>query len=195
MSESREIRTLQVRLRRTEKQMARWKWAWEVLWARCDAEAKERAQASIESTQEWYAVRHERLAQWAREDLPEPLRTQFFNIYANGTKTFNEPPMLMQLQMRTKHQAERLEKELAALREQVERSCLSEECAPCAPCARDHAWIGDELDRIHELLKDLDEHLPVPDADYEGREADLGVCGELMKRLRKHVPSCDGETS
>jgi len=195
MSESRELRTLQVRLRRTEKQVARWKWAWEVLWARCDTEAKERAQASIERTREWYGVRHERLAQWAREDLPEDLKTQFFNIYANGQKSAYEPPTLMQLQMRTKYQAERAEKELAELREQVNRPCLSDTCAPCDPCKRDHAWVTDELNRLEDLLKDLDEYLPAPNADYEGREADLGTCGELMKRLRKNAPSCEEDIS
>lgn len=195
MSESRELRTLQVRLRRTEKLVARWKWAWESLWARCDDEAKGRAKSSIESTQEWYASRHERLAQWAREDLPDDLREQFFNIYANGTKMVSEPPTHMQILMKTKYQAERAEKELAELREQVNHSCMSDTCAPCAPCARDHAWVTDELNRIEELLKELDEHLPMPNADYEGRENDLGVCCELMKRLRKNAPTCEEDIS
>lgn len=167
MSADREARELRSRLRRAERLAGRWRDAWEDLMRRCDAEAKERARSSIEHTRAWYAVRHERLAEWARADLPEELRRQFFNIYANGTKEAHEPPthaqMLQQAKWRAGQATER--------REAAEK----------------------ELARIHALLKEMDEVIPLPGTKYEGREEDIRRCCELMKDLRRHAPTCDEE--
>ncbi|HUU21497.1 MAG TPA: hypothetical protein VM389_03090 [Phycisphaerae bacterium] len=104
------------RAAKAEAERDRWKHAWEDLWKRCDDEAGRRSEDRVRSTQEWYAVRHERLAQWAREDLPDELRTQFFNIYANGTREPAEAPTYMQMLQQAKWRAERAEKELARVR-------------------------------------------------------------------------------
>lgn len=169
MSADRETRELRSRLRRVERLADRWRSAWQDLMERCDAEAKERARSSIEFTRAWYAVRHERLAEWARADLPEELRRQFFNIYANGTKEASEPSSYAAMLQQSKWRAEQA----------IERAEAAES----------------ELDRIHALLREMDEIIPLPGTEYEGREEDIGRCGELMKRLRKHAPSCEEDIS
>jgi hypothetical protein len=66
------------------------------------------AQQSHEHTKQWYGSRFERLKMWARHEIPEQLREQFFAIFAilaNGTKDVMEPPPSIQIQLNlTKHQ-------------------------------------------------------------------------------------------
>lgn len=77
------------------------------------------AQKNLAFTEQWYAVRHERLWHWAHEELSEEQKRRYFNIVANGTAEHNEPPIYAQQLCRMKHRAESAEQELAALRARV----------------------------------------------------------------------------
>ncbi|MGJ5994166.1 hypothetical protein ACSBR8_03050 [Pseudomonas aeruginosa] len=77
------------------------------------------AQKSLAFTEQWFAVRHERLWHWAHEELSEEQKRRYFNIVANGTAEHNEPPTYAQQLCRMKHRAESAEQELAALRARV----------------------------------------------------------------------------
>lgn len=179
----RAVRTALARALRAEKSRDRWMHTWEAFWAKCDDEAKRRAHAAVERTQQWYGVRHERLAQWAREDLPEDLRTQFFNIYANGKKDAYEPPTHTQMFQQMKYRAEKAEKELATIRKRISHRCLTESCAPCERCASDHGWLSDEVHRIDEWIAEALASLPDVGGDYDGREADIKACRNLLRRI------------
>ncbi len=74
------------------------------------------AQKNLAFTEQWFAVRHERLWHWAHEELSEEQKRRYFNIVANGTAEHNEPPIYAQQICRMKHRAESAEQELAALR-------------------------------------------------------------------------------
>ncbi|HHM6458659.1 TPA: hypothetical protein ACRMBV_003051 [Pseudomonas aeruginosa] len=74
------------------------------------------AQKSLAFTEQWFAVRHERLWHWAHEELSEEQKRRYFNIVANGTAEHNEPPIYAQQLCRMKHRAESAEQELATLR-------------------------------------------------------------------------------
>lgn len=60
---------------------------------------REEAMRQRESTRQWYAERWEPLKQWARADLPDELRDQFFNIIANATKTVMDRPPTLTIQL------------------------------------------------------------------------------------------------
>lgn len=49
----------------------------------------QRAVDSKHFTQDWYARHYGELEDWARKDLPEPYRTQFFNCIANGSRNYS----------------------------------------------------------------------------------------------------------
>lgn len=70
----------------------------------------------LEHTRAWYGQRIERLSKWAREELPEPLQTRFFNIVANGSADWMESPTSAQNYNGMKARAEKAESELVRLR-------------------------------------------------------------------------------
>lgn len=89
--------------------------AFDELTAACIREVAE-LERRLEHTRQWTAARWERLSQWAREELPEPLKVRFFNILANGTADHMESPTLTQQYNVMKHRAEKAESELVRLR-------------------------------------------------------------------------------
>lgn len=88
----------------------------------------EQAQESRQHTQEWYSQRWERLKEWARREIPEQLREEFFSIIANGTKNATESPTYGQQMQLLKNKAELLQSRLATAEAALEkyRSCLTD---------------------------------------------------------------------
>jgi len=72
-----------------------------------------------EHTEQWYAVRCERLWHWAHED--EEHRGEYFSIIANGTTSGFEPPSYAQQLNMAKYRAEKAEAELAAAKAEIIR--------------------------------------------------------------------------
>lgn len=68
-----------------------------------------------DSTHAWYAVRNERLHDWARKEIPDELSKQYFSIAANGTRNVAEPPTYGQILNTVKYRAEKAEQEKAKL--------------------------------------------------------------------------------
>ncbi|HBP5289066.1 TPA: hypothetical protein L5682_002037 [Pseudomonas aeruginosa] len=110
------------------------------------------AQKNLAFTEQWFAVRHERLWHWAHEELSEEQKRRYFNIVANGTAEHNEPPIYAQQICRMKHRAESAEQELAALRARAvvvpERKLLN---AGVPGLNRNSGWNAclDELARLN----------------------------------------------
>jgi hypothetical protein len=71
--------------------------------------AEERKDERVEHCQQWYAERWQELQRWAREDIPHPIRNEFFSIIANGTKGPNAPPNYARQLNVMRHRAERAE--------------------------------------------------------------------------------------
>lgn len=88
------------------------------------AQSEQRRDEAIEAkkfTQQWYAVRWERLKDWARNEIPADLREQFFCIVANATKSVLEPPTYgLQLNM-MRHRAELAEERAAQSEQEQEK--------------------------------------------------------------------------
>lgn len=64
---------------------------------------------SLDTSRNWWASRFKRLEEWARADLPEPLKTEFFNIVANGFKDWLEQaPAYERILNQKNHEIERL---------------------------------------------------------------------------------------
>jgi hypothetical protein len=56
-----------------------------------DLRAKlEQAESSRDFCREWYSQRFERLSKFIREEIPEPQKTRYFSIIANGAADVNE---------------------------------------------------------------------------------------------------------
>lgn len=83
-------------------------------------EELERTKESLKFCKEWWASRFRRLEDWARLELHEPLRTEFFSIVANGFKHWTEhaPAYERQLNMK-EHEIERLKKECDKLQARI----------------------------------------------------------------------------
>lgn len=107
-------------------------------------------QKNLAFTEQWYAVRHERLWHWAHEELSEEQKRRYFNIVANGTAEHSEPPTFAQQLCRTKHRYECAEKEVAALRTKL---AMSEDAAAKGYAARQQCG-GMEME-IQELRAEL----------------------------------------
>jgi len=74
-----------------------------------------RLSGRLENTNYWYSTRLERLSQWARQELGEKQREQFFGIIANGSASADEPPTYAQQYNRMKWRMEKAEAELIAI--------------------------------------------------------------------------------
>jgi hypothetical protein len=83
----------------------------------------EEATRKREHTQQWYAQRWDRLKQWAKNEIPEELSEQFFNIVANGTKDVWEAPPDHVLQFNLLlHERDSLKREVEELRGKLRRA-------------------------------------------------------------------------
>lgn len=60
---------------------------------------RDEAREKREHTQQWYAQRWERLKDWARHEIPDELREQFFSIVANGQAAIGEEPPSIAIQL------------------------------------------------------------------------------------------------
>lgn len=70
-------------------------------------EQADKIATELDSTQQWYAVRFERLKDLART-LPEPVQYEFFSILANGTANATEPPSYSLQMNALRHERDRL---------------------------------------------------------------------------------------
>jgi len=73
--------------------------------------ARLKAESRAAHTEYWYAVRNARLDDWARNEIPDDLRKQYFDIAANGSLA-NEPPTYAQQFNQMKWRAESAEEKL-----------------------------------------------------------------------------------
>jgi len=82
------------------------------------AQQRDQAKAEVERiskrlkwNEEWNAGRFETLFHWAHRELSEDLKTQYFNIVANGSSSPMDPPTYAQQMNRLKWKAEAADKE------------------------------------------------------------------------------------
>lgn len=110
------------------------------------AQDLQRATAARARTQQWYAVRWERLKEWARSEIPEDLSHEFFSIVANGTKNVSEEPTYAQQLNLAVFRAEEMGKHVLAKDAEIVR--LTADLAKYTvlhPAADWHEGIGDAV--------------------------------------------------
>lgn len=127
---------------------------------------------SQQFTRDWYATRWGRLQEWARADLPEPWKTEFFNIIANGRRDVNDPVSYTGLLNRERFEKERLAK------------CLGEANANHEKFERLWYLEKDALEEIAELCPELQHRGGVADEDEWSSEHRHLVkqVGEIARR-------------
>lgn len=85
-------------------------------------EERDRETERREHTTQYYAERWEPLKEWARTDLPEDLKDQFFNIIANTKKAIGEQPPALTIQLNLmRHERNAATAALAKANAEIER--------------------------------------------------------------------------
>ncbi len=73
----------------------------------------EKSESSLQFCREWYSCRFERLSKFIREEIPEPQKTRYFSIIANGAADHREPNTYAQQMNTLRYEKEQAESKCA----------------------------------------------------------------------------------
>src|SRR5688572_17113442 len=131
----------------------------------------QRLSDSLIHARQWWAVRFERMNDFAREELPEPLKERYFSIAANGVPSPADPPTYAVQMNELRHEIERL-------REQG-RECYVDADSKSTLNALEECRT--ERDKLKEVAKQILEAL----RSTEIRVTDAGYLSDIRDIVQK----------